>query len=246
MADEQTSFTNESAGSDKPPYCSFVTLSNFIKILHDTHLPSRIDTSLMRNLAGGVQSQLMLAMRFLGLIGSAGEVLQPLKDLVSAYGTPDWKAVLGAVSGEYHKVLPDVNTDTATVKELQDSFAKYGNVTGSTQDKAIRFYLKMLDEANLTYSAHFKRIRKSSGNGNTRPRKKKAGTATPPGATTSSHAPKATPKVPEGMMDFPLRLPGREDGTLIVPRDIRSYEVTLIQKQIEYLAEYAKQMTENQ
>lgn len=238
MAEVNGNQASNDSAADKPPYCSFITFSNFIKMLHDTHVPGRIDTSLMGNMAGGVQSQMMIALRFLGLIGPAGEPSQSLSDLVAAYGTSQWKSQLGEVSGQYHKAVGNLDTDNATGKELEEAFTKHGGVEGSTREKAIRFYLKMLDESGLTYSSHFKRIRKGGGSGARRKKK------TPQAQGASPEKPSGSPKpprVPEGMMDFPIRLPGRQDGVIVVPRDIKPGEVELIKKQVEFLEFYAKQ-----
>src|SRR5689334_844024 len=47
-----------------PPYVSFKTFDGFLEGLRTRGIPSRIDRSLMSNLSGASQSQLMVALRY--------------------------------------------------------------------------------------------------------------------------------------------------------------------------------------
>lgn len=75
----------------------------------------------------------------------------------------------------------------ATAGQLAKVFNERG-ITGATVDKAISFYLHMLDYVGIGYSQHFKKRRASSGAGARRRTAKKQAQETPP-----PHSPK--PKV---------------------------------------------------
>ena len=73
-----------SAGT--PPYTSYRTFRTFIDDLHEHGIPSRIDRSVLTRFSGVVGTQLMHALRFLGLIEDDGRPTQHLRELVSAHG----------------------------------------------------------------------------------------------------------------------------------------------------------------
>ena len=66
-----------------PPYVSYKALMKFIETLR-RGIPSQIDRSLMRNLSGTMQTQMLTALRFLKLIDQQGHPEPILSRLVSA------------------------------------------------------------------------------------------------------------------------------------------------------------------
>ena len=72
------------------PYTSYRTFRTFIEDLSEHGLPSRIDRSVLTRFSGVVGTQLMHALRFLGLIEDDGRATPRLKDLVKAHGAPSW------------------------------------------------------------------------------------------------------------------------------------------------------------
>ena len=58
--------------SGTPPYTSYRTFKTFIEDLHQHGVPSRIDRSVLTRFSGVVGTQLMRALRFLGLIEEEG------------------------------------------------------------------------------------------------------------------------------------------------------------------------------
>ena len=55
-----------------PPYTSYRTFKTFIQDLHEHGVPSRIDRSVLTHFSGVVGTQLMHALRFLGLVEEQG------------------------------------------------------------------------------------------------------------------------------------------------------------------------------
>ena len=72
--------------SGTPPYTSYRTFKTFIEDLHEHGVPSRIDRSVLTRFSGIVGTQLMHALRFLGLIEDDGRPTERLKGLVKAHG----------------------------------------------------------------------------------------------------------------------------------------------------------------
>ena len=76
--------TGEVAGT--PPYTSYRTFRTFIDDLREHGVPSRIDRSVLTRFSGVVGSQLMHALRFLGLIEDDGRPTPRLRELVTRMG----------------------------------------------------------------------------------------------------------------------------------------------------------------
>ena len=102
-----------------------------------------------------------------------------MKSLVAAFGTEGWKeAVCSYVFEKFSSLTGDVDIDTGTFQQLREQFKEASGLESSALDKALRFYLAALDEAELTYSPHFKaRGVRSSARGPAAPRPRRARTA---------------------------------------------------------------------
>ena len=64
--------------SGTPPYTSYRTFKTFIEDLHEHGVPSRVDRSVLTRFSGVVGTQLMHALRFLGLIEDETRDQNPL------------------------------------------------------------------------------------------------------------------------------------------------------------------------
>src|ERR1700733_5151148 len=64
--------TTEAKSEMKPPYVAYKTFANTLASLRESGLPDRIDRSVFPGLAGGTQSFLMSALKFMGLIIGEG------------------------------------------------------------------------------------------------------------------------------------------------------------------------------
>src|SRR2546428_665337 len=72
MANDPNSKTE--AKSSPPPYISFRTLLNLVERMADEGIPRRIDRSYLGGLSGAYQTQVMAALRSLGLMTDDGAV----------------------------------------------------------------------------------------------------------------------------------------------------------------------------
>jgi len=114
-----------------PPYISFRTFLNFLDRLAQGGIPQRIDRSYWGTfLAGGLGAQLMLALRFLGLIESSnGEPAPILEQLVN---TPDERKQLLAqlLQQRYAQVFSSMNLSRATMGQLDEVFREQYKLAG--------------------------------------------------------------------------------------------------------------------
>jgi hypothetical protein len=142
------------ASAWKAPYVAYPTLTNFIDVkLGSNPLPPRIDRGFLETYSGSVRPLLLQALRTMGLVGEAGEVLAPLRE--AARSTDLRKKILGEWARLFYVEQIELAGQHATSTMLQESFAKH-QYQGSTLRKAIVFYLSLTDDVGLPKSPHFK------------------------------------------------------------------------------------------
>jgi hypothetical protein len=166
--------------SRTPPYISFATLLTFLKALKTDGLPPQIDKSVLSKLSGGVQGQMKLALRSLGLI-EGDKPTDHLQALVNAYETPEFEAaLLGRLKATYPYVFA-LDLMTATPTMLADAF----KVTGAKEDvlrKCRTFFLHAAKRAGVPLGTRIATgsVPRSPSNGGAR--KKAKAVKTPPEA----------------------------------------------------------------
>ena len=90
------------------------TFKTFIEDLHEHGVPSRIDRSVLTRFSGVVGTQLMHALRFLGLIEDDGRPTERLKELVKAHGTANWSERFLELLGHEYAPMFAIDLETAT------------------------------------------------------------------------------------------------------------------------------------
>lgn len=224
-----------------PVYSSFLTFRNFIESLHSTACPPQIDRSVMTGISGGNQGSLLATLKFLHLIDHAGQVTDRMQKLIKSFGGEKrWHEELGEIICDaYVPIVGELDLDNGTFKQLRDAFKKNGNVDGQVLGKAIRFYLRALEEAGITFSPHFRPPRGALSNGK-QPKKtrarKKANKGVDRGQADSGGAP-TEDECPEGCISIPLYMPGKVKGVIYVPEDLDEADCDMIDS---ILRAYAK------
>ncbi|MBL9093406.1 MAG: DUF5343 domain-containing protein [Planctomycetaceae bacterium] len=147
--------TAETSPKVLPAYVGYVTFANFIGSLKASGVPSRIDKSVMKGLAGGVQSHLASAMKFLGLVNESNSPLPLLHSLAGAHGTDQWPAALKEVVAlAYSDIVDGIDLTKASPQQLVETFRENSEAKGATADKAIRFYLQAVKDAKIEIGPH--------------------------------------------------------------------------------------------
>ena len=139
-----------------PPYIAYRTFSNFLRELRARGLPARIDRSVMAHKSGTVQSQLLLALRYLGLIKESGQPTQRLKRLLES-DHPERRAVLHeALEASYSFVFsPGFGLETATSHQAEELFERTG-ASGETVRRCLSFFLAAAKESGISVSPYIK------------------------------------------------------------------------------------------
>ncbi len=136
-----------------PPYVSYRTFRNFVDGLQ-LGMPAQIDRSYWgERFSGSNGTQLMTALRFLGLIDSNGAPMTRLIQLVSAKGSQR-SDILKQISYSAYDFLVDRSFDPqiATYAQLEKTFNDAYEVTGDVARKCIKFFIELESDAGVPLS----------------------------------------------------------------------------------------------
>lgn len=135
-----------------PPYVSYRTFSNFITDFKSA-IPSRIDRSVMTNVAGSVQAQLRTALRYLGLVDENWRTQETFRRLASAEGSERQDMLRSILEYGYPFLLHSNTFDlmTATPAEFSEQFKNQG-AKGDTVRKCELFFLNAAKDAGIQFS----------------------------------------------------------------------------------------------
>lgn len=133
-----------------PPYLPFKTFLNSLDAFSQG-VPPKLDRSFWRNQSGINQGLLMGAYRYFYLVNERDESTEYL----TALALPDKRAATlkGMIGDQYMIVLDKVGDITkSTLKMLEDAFGEVYSVTGDTKGKAVTFFLKAAQFADMPLS----------------------------------------------------------------------------------------------
>lgn len=151
-----------------PPYVSYRTFRNFIDGLQ-LGIPARIDRSYWgERYSGSSGTQLMTALRFLGLIDGYGTPMPRLEQLVSARGSQRSDILKQMGFGAYDFLVDkSLDPQVATYAQLEKAFYNTYLVTGDVARKCIKFFIDLESDAGIPLSPSMmkksKTMRASSG-----------------------------------------------------------------------------------
>ena len=119
-------------------------------------MPSRIDRSILSHKSGSVQSQLLLAFHFFGLINRSGRPTENLKDLISGANHTRRIRFKDLIKKSYRFVFQsDFDIQTATSDQIEKRFRQTG-ASGETVRRCIAFFMSAARESNIQVSPYIK------------------------------------------------------------------------------------------
>jgi len=177
-----------------PPYTSYRTFKTFIEDLSERGVPSRVDRSVLTRFSGAVGTQLMHALRFLGLIDDHGRPTQRLKELVSAHGAEGWPGKLLEALREEYAPMFAINLETATPSHFNETFRKAFPAADAVVLKCVTFFLYAANDAGVRISGRVLKGRKPRA---LAPRRRRALAQAPAkeSEAETSLAPPVTPRI---------------------------------------------------
>ncbi len=132
-----------------PVYVPFKTFQTAVSVFSSGGLPPDLDRSVWPSLSGGVQSQMMSAFRFLGLIADdGGKVTDSLRRLVEASEGSGDKVVMADIMRDRYGAIYEMSERNETFAKLQEALRSQG-VRGSTLDRAVRFLFEASDYCGI-------------------------------------------------------------------------------------------------
>jgi hypothetical protein len=143
-----------------PPYTSYRTFKTFIEDLREGGVPSRVDRSVLTRFSGVVGTQLMHALRFLGLIEDHGAPTQALRELVNAYGAGHWPEQLLDLLRRRYAPMFAIDLETATPSHFNQAFRKAFPAADAVVQKCVTFFLYAANDAGVKISARVMKGRK--------------------------------------------------------------------------------------
>ena len=220
------------------PYVSYPTFKAIIRHLHETVVTDQIDNTMMPSgFSGSSRAAVTSALKSLGLIDAQNNTTQKLKDLVDAYDTQNWPAIVKrCVLSSYAEITGGVELKSATRKQVNEMFK---DTTPQMRDKCIRFFLSANKEADVEYSPHLKIRRRLP--------KKRIDTASPKKKVSGKKESRAQEEISEvkktsaNMFDQPIPIASDDNCFIRVPRNISVSEVELVKAAVAFIEAMAKQ-----
>ena len=143
-----------------PPYTSYRTFRTFTEDLREHGVPSRVDRSVLTRFSGVVGTQLMHALRFLGLIEDQGRPTQRLKELVNAHGEGHWPEKLLELLRQEYAPMFAIDLETATPSHFNETFRKAFPAADAVVQKCVTFFLYAANDAGVKISGRVLKGRK--------------------------------------------------------------------------------------
>ncbi|MDD5081842.1 MAG: DUF5343 domain-containing protein [Dehalococcoidales bacterium] len=136
-----------------PPYISYRTFQNFVDRLQQG-VPARIDRSYWSdNLASSTGTQLMGALRFLGLIDNAGAPTGRLRSLVSARDEKRTEVLRQITDDSFDFLLRSpIDATSATYSQFDEIFHRTFELTDDVCHKCLKFFAALASEAGIPLS----------------------------------------------------------------------------------------------
>lgn len=137
------------AGGKTPAYVAYSTFKTLLDDLKTNSIPPQIDRSVLKRFSGGVQGQLIPALKYLNLITAESRPTTRLQRLVEAYGTDTYPSVLRSVLDDAYPYIRAIDLRTATPTMFADAFKDNSGAKEDVLRKCRSFYLAAAKEAGV-------------------------------------------------------------------------------------------------
>ncbi len=158
-----------------PPYISYRTFLNFLERLQQG-IPSRIDRSYWsEKLSGSTGTQLISALRHMGLIDNSSVPTSRLRQLVSSKGAQRTEVLRQITLDVFGFLLQgQFALETATYAQLEEVFHNQFQITDSVKRKCVKFFIALSNDAGIPLSPFIlKKVRSLRTGTNTKPNVKR-------------------------------------------------------------------------
>ena len=205
MADEE----QQGGGGGKfptPPYIAYKTLQTLLGDLKAHSLPPQIDRSVLTRFSGGVQGQLMIALRVLGLIDDKSVPTPKLAALVDAFDTESYGTVLRQLVEETYPYVLSIDLTTATPSMFTKAFSEATGAGEESLRKCRAFFLAAARDAGISIGPRIEKAKFPRARNGAVKRPKKSDPITPAVTPVAVSPPGALPafKISEKALEYRL------------------------------------------
>lgn len=231
-----TKLTEKSAS---PPYVSFKSFTNYADAIRELrHVPAVVDRGTMKTFSGSTQNELISALKFLKMTDDNSVPSQLFSDYALA-SNEDRKPILSKAIRDSYSFLfnnKTFNIERATENQTAELFREQG-VNGSTNSRAIAFFLAAAKEAGITISPHV-RAPAITRSASARPKKPKVPTPTAKENNDSVEDQEGTPPGSE-ILEIPI--PINRKVRITLPSDFKDTDWNLFKTMLDAYIEGWKQ-----
>lgn len=150
----------EGERSPTPPYIAFQSLKTLASDMKEHGLPGRIDRSVLTNFSGAVASQIMTAIKFLGLTTHDNKPTPLLSELVTAHATDKWPSVVARVLRDAYEPVFRLDLQSASPNQFAETFRKAYPAKDEVLRKCITFFLNAARESDIAISPYIMKNKK--------------------------------------------------------------------------------------
>jgi hypothetical protein len=137
-----------------PPYVSFSTVMKVVDGMVKDGTPAVVDRSYLGSMSNGYKTQVLAALRTLALIHENGAPTRQMLDI--SVGRVDFATHLQMQMRHVYARAISIAESNGTTGQLESAFREEFNISGSTLQGAIRFYIEASKVAGLPLSPYFK------------------------------------------------------------------------------------------
>lgn len=152
----------QKTGKAAAAYVPFKTLLTATDALATNGVPKKLDRSAFPSFSGSMKSWIISAFEFIGFIDESGNVQPLLQRWIDA--GDGRKGIMREIVTSKYVDLVALAEENGTPDQMRKEIEKLG-VSGTTSQKAIRFYIAASEYAGLTVPPTWKKARVSVGNG---------------------------------------------------------------------------------
>lgn len=132
-----------------PPYIAFKTFLTLLSELKTNGVPPQIDRSVLSRFAGGLQGQIMLALRSLDLIDGENKPKPSLQSAVGSYDTDQFPSFLAALLRKTYPYVFDLDLMAATPTMFAKAFSDATDAKEDVLRKCRTFFLHAAKDAGI-------------------------------------------------------------------------------------------------
>lgn len=216
-------------GKATVPYLPYKTFRNFLERLAPG-IPTHIDRTTMRSFSGAAQTQLLTALKSLGLINQDETPTAALEPLVQAIASGDKAGLRSFLAGAYPWLFEDFDLTKATPKSLAARFDGQG-VSGDTTRKSIAFFLAAARDAEISLSTYIKSATRVSRARGPRRMTREGNGHRPDLAPEEEETDYEQP--PEGTRRITFSVPDKADAVLWLPENFDRADWEMLKSLLE-------------